>query len=221
MSSMFGVLEVGTKIDIIKLNDVDVTLYPSQVLDIIKPKELIISGPIKKSELVILHKDEEIKISYNVENKGNYYFIAKILSRDYSSVYTLKIRRVSDINKIQLRNYYRLPITLDVNKEYLLSQDDKIDKLIETCECKDISGGGMKLYCNYEHKIGDKITCLFRIGDSPIEAKGLITRVEETNSLNYKYGIGVSFLEIKEEKRDIIIKYIFEQQRILRLKGMI
>ncbi len=217
MSSAFDYLDVGSKIEITILNNEDEISYPSQVLDIIKPKDLIISGPIKQNNLVFLHKNEDIRISYNVKNKGNYYFTAKILSRNYSSIYTLKVRRVSDIMKIQLRNHYRLLTTLSVYKKYMSDEEENV----ETCETKDISGGGMKLYCNYKHKVGDELICSFKIGDYLIESKALVVRVEEIDSFNYKYSIGVSFLDMNDEDREVIIKYIFEKQRLLRLKGLI
>jgi c-di-GMP-binding flagellar brake protein YcgR len=221
VSFTFDSLNIGAKIEIIKINDKEEISYPSQVLDIIKPKELIISGPIKQNNLVFIHKDEHIRVSYNVENKGNYYFTAKVLSRNYSSIYTLHIKKISEINKIQLRNHYRLLTTLSVYKEHLTVEGDNVETLIETCDTKDISGGGMKLYCNYEHKVRDEIICSFKIGDHLIKSKALVVRTEEINSFNYRFSIGVSFLEMREEDREVIIKYIFEKQRILRLKGLI
>lgn len=220
MNSTFNSLIVGTKIEILKVNDEEEISYPSQVLDIIETKELVISGPIKQNNLVFIHKGEKIGISYNVENKGKHYFIAKVLSRNYSSIYSLKIRRISEIEKFQQRGFYRLLITLSIDKEVLFSKDPNVENLSEVCEAKDISGGGMKIYCNYAHKVGDKIICSFKLGDSLIKLKASVVRVEEIDSFNYKFSIGVSFLDIDELSRDIIIKYIFEKERIFRLKGL-
>lgn len=221
MNFTFGSLPVGSKIDILKSNVDDEISYPSQVLDIIEPKEWIISGPIKQNSLVFIHKGENIGITYNIKNKGKHYFIAKVLSRSFSTIYALKIRRISEIEIIQQRNYYRFLATIEVNKEHTRTINGNIETLSEICESKDISGGGMKLFCNYEHKVGDEIICSFKIGDSLINTRALVVRVEDVDSFNYKFSIGISFLDIKEEGRDLIIKYIFEKQRILRLKGLI
>ena len=220
MSFRADYLSIGSKIDIIKSNDKSVT-YPSQILDILESNEMIISGPIKQSNLVLLHKNEKIYISYNVENKGKYLFTAKILARNLSSIYTLTIERISEIKKIQLRDHYRLLTRLKVEKEHLITQGDNVEKFYEHCETKDISGGGMKLNCNYKHKEGEEIVCSFNVNGESIKVKARVIRVEELNSFNYKYSIGIKFLEIESEMRDEIIKYIFEQQRILRLKGLI
>lgn len=221
MGLTFDILSIGTKIELIKLDDEEEIGYPSQALDIIKSEELIVSGPIKKNNFVFMHKGEKVKVVYNVEDKGVHYFIAEIISRNYSPIYSLKLKKVSEIKKKQLRRYYRLLTTLKMEKKYVTIKNDIEETLNEDCRISDISGGGMKLYCNYEHNLGDEIVCLFKIQDFPIEVKASIVRIEELDSFNYKYSIGVSFSEIKEEIRDAIIKYIFEQQRILRVKGLI
>ena len=79
MKHNFKYLDIGMRINIMKSDNN--TVYPSQVLDITKSDEMIISGPIKKSDIILLHKNETIKIFYNVENKGKYFFMAKIISR--------------------------------------------------------------------------------------------------------------------------------------------
>jgi len=221
MGFTFDTLSIGNKIELIKLNDEKETGYPSQILDITENQELVISGPIKRNNLIIIHKNENIKVIYNVENLGIHYFIAKVVSRNYSPIYSLKLKKISEIKKKQLRGYYRLLTTLKADKQYTITINGISEIINEDCRISDISGGGMKLYCNYKHELKDQIVCTFKVFGKPIEVKALIVRIEELDSFNYKYSIGVSFLEIKEDVRDAIIKYIFEQQRILRVRGLI
>lgn len=197
------------------------TLHPSQVLDIISDSEILISGPIKKSNFVFMHNDEIVDIIYYVENKGRYYFRGKIISRKFKSVYSLLIKKNSDIGIVQLREYYRLLSSFEVKKEKISRSDDSESVVEEICEAKDISGGGIKLYCNLDHQIGDEIFCSFKIQDSLLRVKGNVVRIEEIDSFNYKFSLGISFKDILEEERDLIIRYIFEQQRIYRNKGLI
>lgn len=219
MDSKLLFLKVGTKIDIFKKENRK-NFYPSQVLEIIEPDELVIRGPMKKTQLVLLHKGEEIEISYYVENKGRFIFTAKVISRELNKMYTLRIKKISEIRKIQLRNYYRLPVTLEIEKIFpVINDDNKV--FIEKCEAKDISGGGLKLYCNYQHVVGDEVYLKFKLENKLIDAKAKVVRIEEIENLNYKYCIGITFVDIEEQIRDFIVKYIFEQQRILRFKGLI
>lgn len=219
MDSKLLFLKVGTKIDIFKKENRK-NFYPSQVLEIIEPDELVIRGPMKKTQLVLLHKGEEIEISYYVENKGRFIFTAKVISRELNKMYTLRIKKISEIRKIQLRNYYRLPVTLEIEKIFpVINDDNKV--FVEKCEAKDISGGGLKLYCNYQHVVGDEVYLKFKLENKLIDAKAKVVRIEEIENLNYKYCIGITFVDIEEQIRDFIVKHIFEQQRILRFKGLI
>ncbi|HEY8361840.1 MAG TPA: flagellar brake domain-containing protein [Tissierellaceae bacterium] len=219
MDSKLLFLKVGTKIDIFKKENRK-NFYPSQVLEIIEPDELVIRGPMKKTQLVLLHKGEEIEILYYVENKGRFIFTAKVISRELNKMYTLRIKKISEIRKIQLRNYYRLPVTLEIEKIFpVINDDNKV--FIEKCEAKDISGGGLKLYCNYQHVVGDEVYLKFKLENKLIDAKAKVVRIEEIENLNYKYCIGITFVDIEEQIRDFIVKFIFEQQRILRFKGLI
>lgn len=215
-------LTIGMKIDIEIINELDESkklVYPSQILDILKSEELLIRGPIKNAELVFLHKGDKINISYNVLNKGKHYFKAEVLDRSQSNIYTLNIKRMSKIMNLQNREYYRLSSTIYVIKEFKTDKSEE-DILVEECETKDISGGGIRLYSNYKHKTGDYIICSFKILNELISVKCKVTRIEEIDSFNYKYTLGLSFLDIPENHRDTIIRYIFDQQRKLRLKGL-
>lgn len=219
METKFEFINIGMKIDILRNNDK--TLYPSQVLEIIEPDELIIRGPMKKTQLILLHNEEEIEVTYYIENNGRFFFTAKVISRQLNNMYTLRIKIISDIQKKQLRNYYRIPVTLDVEKSFTISKDGNDEIVTEKCVAKDISGGGLKLYCNYKHEIDDEIQLRFKVKDNLIVGKAKIVRIEEVDTYNYKYSIGVSFTDITENNRDLIVKFVFEQQRILRLKGLI
>lgn len=193
--------------------------YPSQILDILECEEFIIRGPVKNRKLVFLHKNDKINISYNVLDKGKHYFEGKVLSRQHTNMYTLKIKKTSQIINVQNREYYRLSTTIPIIKEFKSNTSNK-NIYTEECETKDISGGGMRLYSNFKHEIGDDLVCSFKLLNKSISVKCRIIRIEEVDSFNYKYSLGLVFLKIAENHRDIIIRYIFNQQRKLRLKGL-
>ncbi|QIB26175.1 flagellar brake protein [Caloranaerobacter azorensis] len=212
---------IGDKIEIKRVNIEADDKYASQVLDIIDDDIYIISGPIQKSTLIPLHVGNLIEISYFREDKGRFVFKAKIIEREYKDVYKLKIERISCITKIQERNYYRLSVKLDVQKVYSLKIRDEEKEVIENCTAKDISGSGIRMFCNLKHSIGDLVKLQMPIGDFNITALGTVVRVQEIENGNFKFSLGVKFTDIKDEDRERLIKYIFEQQRKLRKKGLI
>lgn len=215
------VFSIGDKIEIIREGKKKTSFFPSQVLDIAKDNHLIISGPIHKSNIIVLHMQEIIEIGYIIENRGLYVFDARIIDREFSPIYKLRVERVSKTKKYQKREFYRFETSIPVIKEQIIKSDNGEEAFIETCRTRDISGNGLQLLSNFEHHIGDRILCKFYIGDNAINVNSEIVRVEEIDTFDFKYAIGVKFLDIGERSRDVIIQYIFERERQLREKGLI
>lgn len=210
-------LNIGDKIDIIKTTSKIEENYSSQILDIIDDETFSISDPIYKNNLVIMHENENIKISYVVKDKGIYFFEAIVLKREYKGVYKLEIKKTSSIKKHQQRKYYRFKASIPVIKQFNI----KDKEFIEECKTQNISGNGLKLYSNFEHNVGDIVCCKFKINNYKIIVNSRIMRVEKIDSFDYKNSLGVDFIELDEKDRDKIIQFIFLKQRLLREKELI
>lgn len=224
MNSINDLGEVGSKISISRPEKEET--HPSQILDIYSEDELLISGPIEKGNLVLIHRNEIIRLEFIVEDVGIYYFDAKVLERKRDGVYSLRVKKTSKIKKIQKREFFRIMTNIPALKEFGKIRDAMEPsgyKYLhsEKCEIRDISGGGVKIYCNYKHNKGDEITCSFEINDIRIETLGIVRRQEAIDTFDYKYSIGVAFKDMKQIDREEIVRYIFDKQRILRHKGLI
>lgn len=219
MGKLPNEIEIGSRIRIGKLDEEET--YASQILDIKDEYNFKISGPMRQNSLIFLHNGELIKVYFTVKNKGRYSFTAKVTERELKQIYLLDIERISEIDKVQERNFFRLITGLEVHKTFETEEKGENKILEEQCEAKDISGGGVKIHCNHNHKINDIIKCSIKIEDRIIEVEGSVRRIDTIDALNYKYSIGVAFTKVNEDDREIIIKYIFNQQRILRNKGLI
>lgn len=217
-----GTLKIGDKIEIYKKYSSEKEIYPSKILDILEDNKFVISGPMKKHNLIFLHNDEIVTVVSLIENKGRYEFDAKVISRYLDKVYKVKLQKISEIRKIQLREYYRFNISIPVIKRFTVKKETLEESIIEEeCRTKDISGGGLRLLTNYAHNIGDIIECEFKIEGRIIISKAKIIRVEPVDTFEYKYGMGIQFIDINERDRDAIVKFIFTKERELREKGLI
>ncbi len=217
MISQNGTPHIGDRIEIIKLTSKSKKSYSSQVLNTTTEETFIISGPIHRQNLVMMHIDEKIKISYTVENRGRYTFDAIILKRSYKDIYQLEIQKISDIKRDQRRRFYRFDISIPVIKESIIKNEIKI----EECRTKDISASGLKIYSNFKHRVGDIIRCKFQIKDHIIDNKCKVVRVGKVDTFDYKYSLGIDFVKLSENDRDSIVKFIFLKERLLREKELI
>lgn len=212
-------LNVGDKIEISKV-EYPSDKYISQVLDILNDEEYIISGPIRRSVLIYIRENTIIEVMYFKKEIGKFVFKALVTEIWEKELYKLKIKRISDITKIQERKFFRLTVSLDVHTKYEIKNENEEIVIEEVCKTVDISGGGMKLLSNYNYKKDDRLLLTFTINDLELNLLGEVVRVSKINSGNFNYEIGLKFIGIESFQRDAIIKYIFEQQRELRKKGL-
>lgn len=220
MANDISQLNVGDKIQISRNNNSKIK-HICQVLDILNDKEYIISGPIRRSTIIHVRTNSIIEVSYHKESTGKFVFKAIVTDKIEKGIYKLYIKRIGEINKIQERNYFRLNLELKAIKRFEIEESDEKIVLLETCKTKDISGGGLKLFSNYKHEIDDKLFLTIYIDNRELNLLGEVLRVSDSTSNEYKYELGVRFVNMHISERDIIVKFIFEQQRELRKKGLI
>ncbi|SDY83825.1 c-di-GMP-binding flagellar brake protein YcgR, contains PilZNR and PilZ domains [Proteiniborus ethanoligenes] len=213
-------INVGDKIQISRIENSKIN-HSSQVLDILNEKEYVIAGPIRRSTIVHISINSIIEITYYKENKGKFVFKAIVTEKIEKGIYKLVIKRIGDIKRIQDRNYFRLELSLKVVKRFETKENGVNTILVETCKTKDISGGGVRLFSNYKHELHDKLFLTIYIDNKELDFLGEVVRVIDSSGNEYKYEIGVKFADVISTEREIIIKYIFEQQRELRKKGLI
>ncbi len=211
---------VGDKLELHDLSRAKGKMPISQMLDIFDDKTYLISGPIENKNLVPLYKDNILEVVYYKENKGKFFFQATILEVKSKGIYRIKIRRTTRIKKIQQRNFYRLSCNLPATKEHLLNEGNEERCINEECVTENISGGGIGVLCNYSHNVGDVVNVAINSDGIILNTKGEVVRILKSNNHDYKYTIGVKFLEIDDSKREEIIKFIFREQRKLRKKGL-
>lgn len=221
MVDNIDILSIGNKIEIKRMARKDKKIYASQILDILKDDKYIISGPITKSTLVHLHAKEEIQVFYYKNNLGRFRFNAVVKDRETTDVYKLLIEKIGDIQKVQERDYFRLWHMIKTAKGHFLDNNVNNEFIEEVCTTVDISGGGLKLLSNFSHEIGDKLEIKIESNDFKVSCTGEVVRINKTNSLDYNHELGVKFTQISKEDRERIVKFIFNEQRKLRKKGLI
>ncbi|HEY3426589.1 MAG TPA: flagellar brake domain-containing protein [Negativicutes bacterium] len=119
-----------------------------------------------------------------------------------------------DIQRKQLRGFVRFTGNLDVNLEWIDTENETKNKNTLT---KDISGNGIGVISDEIIPIGTKIKAAFSIeiknsNKLEVKAEGEVTRIIPLETADEKYVIGIKFSKIAEITRVAIIKYIFQKQ---------
>lgn len=195
-------------------NDGEQNEYISKVLGIEKDDYYILENPTKNTKAVLFLEGSKMTMSYLVENKNMNSFEVELISKfKDENIPLLKFKRISDISKIQRRNYYRLDISMYV----ILRKEDDI--LFEETNTLNLSGGGMKIITKQKFEVGDTVLIDFKMGDIENNLRGKIVKIDKAEG-NSNH-ISVEFLRLKESKRNEIIRFIFKKQREELQKGMI
>jgi len=217
--NIFSELKIGDKLSI-ELNEKDIkqnenNMLNSQLIDI-DDNYLYVTPPVYKGQQYPLHKSQDITIFF-YRKKGIYQFNAQLVNQLNTNIIIFVLKPLGNIQKIQRRNYYRLPIVAPV-----VLKTYKNDEIFETqCTMRDLSGGGVRVVCKSEIEKLEEITIDLFIDESQvITMEGQVVRVIKDIE-NNSYELGIKFKQANEINTEKIFAFIFEKQRLMRKKGLI
>jgi Predicted glycosyltransferase len=244
------VVSVGDKIDLIKqINNPDKTVtnkqYVSQVLDFIDNDKAKIAMPIENARIIPLGITDKYTMCFYT-SKGLFQCIGEITDRyKEENLYILDVQFLSELEKFQRRQYYRLECILDISyrviqkeemiilskierddfegegeKEVCLEKLNELQSQWNTGVITDISGGGARFNSNFPHNKGDKIKIHIKL---PVVGtyKNFELKANIISSMKLENKSGycenrVEFSEIETNQREAIIKFVFEEERNIR-----
>ncbi len=178
--------------------------------------------PLPSSEKAdsILRKGEQVEVTIFTDD-GLLKFTSEVIDRKTIRIPLVLISRPTKIEKIKPRSYYRLDANLLVQYRIMKDEITPISE-IKKGITRDISGGGVLL--ELKQTIQKETLLELNIHLTPdtiVNAIGKVTftKVEKIKGEDVHL-VGVTFQIINENERDKIVKFIFEQQRLMRRKGM-
>lgn len=205
-------------------------VYTSRVFTVLTDDRVEIMMPLEKSKLILLPINGEYEMCFYT-SQGLYQCYARIYDRYKSNnVYVLALEITSNLRKHQRREYYRFNCVIDMRIRELKKEEAET---ITTARpvivpglplrrgliC-DISGGGMRLITDLHYEEESYAYCLFMLNmDGKSKEYELIGKVLKCNELPNRpgeYEIRLQYVNLDNDIREEIIKYIFEEERRLR-----
>lgn len=209
-------------------------IYVSQIFDFDDKDDTIrVAMPISKGKLIPLPKDEVFD-TYFYTSKGLYQGRCRVIDRlKTGNIYTMKVSLETELKKYQRRQYYRLEKTISLI--YSPISDNEYIEMLETRKMPenlmqseryaegtalDISGGGIRFVGKNHVPTNQKMLVIFDIFTSSGQVKfrlpaNVVLSFELPNRAN-RFEHRVEFENISKEYREILIKYIFEEERKMR-----
>ena len=204
---MDRILSVGNKIELSKIKknkDDDAVTYVSQILDM-KDEKIVAAMPISEGHIVPIEPGSRMH-AYFYTVKG--IFSCEILVTERGkegNIYIMEVECTTELKKFQRRQFYRLPCTIEgyfrklTDTELLRFQHDNIVPE----DTQDVDKG---------------FPVEMNIGNRDIEVVGRVILSLESPNRKDCYDNRIQFKGISHELRETVVKYIFEQQRIIQRK---
>lgn len=171
---------------------------------------LVVAAPSKKGVLVPLHVGTTVRIEFTMTTfaqEGRFKNMAILEKRFETNVPVLQFRLRGKWEKTQEREFVRVPVLLDALC-YPVEEDGSIGEAVSGV-ILNLSGGGFHFQSSHHFEPNDKIKISFYIEDVQITSKAqLIRYIPGENGRDY----GFYFIELLEQHRKDIIKYVFQRQ---------
>ena len=208
-------------------------IYMSKVMDVTSDDRIEIQMPFEKGKVVLLPVDGEYSLCF-YSTRGLFQCYARIIDRYRSdNMYILVLDLISELQKLQRREYYRFSCALELksrlcskeeleaferNRKYLVDADFGLQRSVVV----DISGGGLRFVANFKYEEGSTIYCSYRLpgnaNDKEYEMICTVLKVSELESRPGLYEHRIQYVYIDETSREDIIHFIFEEERKIRKK---
>lgn len=194
--------------------------YTSQVVEMSDSEFVDVLIPIYKKQDVYLRKDTVLKI---IVTKGEvaYELRAILYEKLFGRIPLLRLKVLSEIRKIQRRDFYRLKFFREIKAKHVIDLEQSTYGESFKCNLHDISAGGMLLSSKAELQQGDMIESELDLDGKRIVIYGTIVRKALTDNHRAPYSYGIRFDKMREYERNVITRFIFDEQRRLIKKGLL
>jgi len=211
-------LLVNTRVDLVVEEDEYRGTYKTRVEDKLD-KGIVVGMPMSQGTLIPLRPGTPVLLNYT-DALASYSCHCKVLSRTKGTVPLLLLENPTKIDKVQRRSFVRVDTKLQIDFCHYIKDDPNPEYLTGTV--LDISGGGARLISDSKAIKNDVVRAIIHFPKEKMEIKCNVAWVysEERNGKE-KFFIGIEYRDIAERLQDRIIKYVFDRQRELILKGVL
>lgn len=203
-------------------------VYQSKVNDVLTEDRLEILMPMEKTKLILLPVDAEYDMSIYTKN-GLYQCFVRVVDRYKSdNMYLLVVELTSNLRRNQRREYYRFSCALEMcsrnlEEEEIQAIESKVPyTLVPGLPLKrsviaDISGGGLRFLSNQRYEPESLLYCSYHLVLNNVrklyEVVGKVLSAKEVENRPGVFEHRVQYINMEEDKREEIIKFIFQEER--------
>ncbi|NLX76809.1 MAG: flagellar brake protein [Clostridiaceae bacterium] len=182
-----------------------------------------IHAPFTQGKIYTVHPGAKVDIIFSKEN-DIYMFRAEVIDRKIiEPIPMLWVKPVSPIERIERRSFFRmdcrLPILYHVIEKNAKKNENIEKKPLKKCYTRDISGGGVCIVTDTEHKPGTEIHAYITIEREICFVGTVVRAIQVREKGKIMFETGIEYKQIENRDREKIISFVFETQRERLRKG--
>lgn len=208
-------LRLGQKVTIFPMDQNE--QYVSSVYDI-DAKGIYVPIPFADKRPLVLSHGQRVRIKYMGEG-SNYIFpteaIGRKVEQDRLPMYIFKHPREVEIERIQLREFVRVPVMLEV--QFAPPPVNNESPAYKKATTVDMSGGGMKIAVKEPIEKGTMVLLHFTLHvkskkkQQEFKLLAQAVRCQLADEEAKVYHVGFKYLDIRPAQQDLIMAFIFER----------
>jgi len=211
MSFSFSKLKSGSLVEINVTNDQNKLIKLKTIVEnVVSLDEMVLLAPVHQGVNYPLRTNQSFSlIMVNKHTELDQYDIysctCKIVERmQVNKISTIRIKRTGDINQVQRRDYFRLPLI----KNMTILYDNRIYGMLS----KDLSGNGFKGYVDLKLPADSEGVLQLDTGEEKLSLRFKVIDCLQDPEHSRRYELRASFLQIKGSQRSKLLKYIYAKQ---------
>ena len=183
--------------------------YDSKIQGV-SAKEFQISMPYKKTSPLPLKKGDRVRLHITVSS-AKYQGRSVVTGRQLDNIPLFTLTKPESFERIQLRQFVRLPIMMDI----LYSEKPENDKKLEFVKTYtlDISGGGVRFLAKQNIKPDSflllKMSVPHGCNVQELEAEAKVARSISAHGSGYQ--VSVEFVNITRKQQDMIVGFVLHE----------
>jgi len=201
--------------------------YSTYIADL-DSRTLSVAQPMVGGMAVPLPRNEEVELEFIIENGDRLHFTTRVLGHyvQVVPVITLAMPSPDSVTRHQLRDFVRLDANIPLYyaikppaSEGLSPDEEDKRKVFHKSHTIDISGSGAQILFKESHPVGTMLDIVLQLEGMNLPITAQIVRIVQQVKPKEVW-LGVRFTKVEERYRERIIRYIFNEQRARRQKGL-
>lgn len=214
--------DINQKVELRVLNGPFASAYSTYV-EAAGREGITVVHPAVGGKLIPLAPGDAVRLEYAIRGMARLSFLTRVTQLEGGDValVSLALPDKEKVERFQQRDFVRLDAELKL-LYYIISTPEATPRPggVFRSHTRDISGNGAQILCPEPYPSGTQLDIHLEVGDRVVHAVGEVIRQVHQLSAR-EFWMGIRFVGLDERDRDVIIRYIFSEQRDRRRRGLL